>query len=73
VLGRPLSKELLSKEPLRGSWRGVMSPTEAEIPGAMEPNGEFSLSPDLFSKRSGQPLWLSSSGRLTPLSFHGLR
>lgn len=60
VLGRPLSKEA------RGSCLGVMSP------GAV-PKGNF------WSKREGQPvLWavpigISSSGRLTPESFHGLR
>lgn len=67
VLGRPLSKEA------RGSCLGVMSP------GAV-PKG------NLVSKRVGQPLlllllWLcelpktgiSSSGRLTPESFQGLR
>ena len=65
MLGRPLSKEA------RGSCRGVMSPGDWDI-GAM-PNAPFSFCSDLFSKRSGQPLWPSSSGRLTPLSFHGLR
>lgn len=66
VLGRPLSKDA------RGSCLGVMSP------GAV-PNGNF------VSKRAGQPLplllwlwalprtWMSSSGRFTPESFHGLR
>ena len=49
-----------------------MSPGDADIPGERTET-PFSLCSDLLSKRSGQPLWPSSSGRLTPLSFHGLR
>ena len=49
-----------------------MSPGEAETPGRM-PNGPWSLWSDLLSNRRGQPLWPSSSGKLTPLSFHGFR
>lgn len=64
VLGRPLSKEV------RWSCRGVISPGDWDTGAIPNP---FSLWSDLFSKRRGQPLWPSSSGRLTPLSFHGLR